>query len=188
LKKKLIRKLISKMLTRLKLFNTQQPASSDGCPNINAAARSTTPSLSGDHMLVSSKDRAMLVFAALWEHGRVASAVPDLQNQQNRTYNPTPGRHTTAVQTTELFIQKKPFTNACNNIAPRVVPSPVSRNQNRNGAAGRVVKGGNRGNTPAPAAFNTQTANRPRRQTGDASAATNLPPAGRGGSVAPDNS
>jgi hypothetical protein len=72
-------------------------------------------------------------------------------------------------------------------VLPRV-PPPASHNQNRNGADGGVAKGGNRGNTAAPAAVNTQTANRPRRQTGDASAATNLPPAGRGGSAAPDAS
>ena len=61
---------------------------------------------------------ALDVYAAKWEHGRAAPAVLDLQNQQNRTYNPTPGRHTTAAQTTELFIQKKLFTNVCNNIDP----------------------------------------------------------------------
>jgi hypothetical protein len=49
---------------------------------------------------------ALDVYAALWEHGRSAPAVLDLQNQQSRTYNPTPGRYTVAVQTTELFIQE----------------------------------------------------------------------------------
>lgn len=126
------------------------------------------------------------VFAALWEHGRAAPAVLDLQNQQNRTYNPTPGRHTAAAQTTELFIRKKLFTNACNNIAPRAVPPPVQRT--RNGAAGGAAKGGTRGNTPAPATATNQTANRPRRQPGGASAAINSPPIGRGGPAAPDAS
>ena len=120
------------------------------------------------------------------EHGRAAPAVLDLQNQQNRTYNPTPGRHTAAAQTTELFIRKKLFTNACNNIAPRAVPPPVQRN--RNGAAGGAAKGGTRGNTPAPATATNQTANRPRRQPGGASAAINSPPIGRGGPAAPDAS
>ena len=104
-------------------------------------------------------------------------------SQQNRTYNPTPGRHTAAAQTTELFIQKKLFTNACNNIAPRAQPTSAPRNSN--GAAGGAAKGGHRttdpGQTPAP----HQSATRARRP-GDASAATNLPPADRGGSAAHD--
>ena len=152
------------------------PAESDAAANLDLARMHI-------HATDNAAKTALDIYAAIWEHGRAAPAVLDLQNQQNRTYNPTPGRHTAAAQTTELFIQKKLFTNACNNIAPRVAPPPVQRSQNRNGAAGGAAKGGHRGNTaPTPAAAGqTQTANRPRRQPAGASAATNPPHAGRGG-------
>jgi hypothetical protein len=150
------------------------PADNDAGTNIDMARMHLNAS---DNAAKTALD----IYAAVWEHGRAAPAVLDLQNQQNRTYNPTPGRHTAAAQTTELFIQKKLFTNACNNIAPRV-PPPASRSQNRNGAAGGAAKGGHRGNTaPTPAAAGTQTANRPRRQPAGASAAPNPPHVGRGG-------
>jgi hypothetical protein len=130
---------------------------------------------------------ALDVFAALWEHGRAAPAVLDLQNQQSRTYNPTPGRYTVAAQTTELFIQKKLFTNACNNIAPRAATNQPPRS--RNGAAGGAAKGGHRSaNAPASTPANNRTANRPSRQTGGASAALHHPPAGRGGGPAASDS
>jgi len=151
------------------------PADNDAATNIDMARM---------HLNASDEaaKTALDIYAAIWEHGRAAPAVLDLQNQQNRTYNPTPGRHTVAAQTTELFIQKKLFTNACNNIAPRSLPPPAPRSQNRNGAAGGAAKGGHRGNTaPTPAPAGTQTANRPRRQPVVASAASNPPHVGRGG-------
>ena len=151
------------------------PAESDAAANLDLARMHI-------HATDNAAKTALDIYAAIWEHRRAAPAVLDLQNQQNRTYNPTPGRHTVAAQTTELFIQKKLFTNACNNIAPRSLPPPAPRSQNRNGAAGRAARGGHRGNTdPTPAAAGAQTANRPRRQSAGASAAPNPPHAGRGG-------
>ncbi len=48
--------------------------------------------------------------------------VLELQNQQNRTYNPTPVyRHTEAAQNNALFITKKMFPNDCNNIVPILI-------------------------------------------------------------------
>ena len=126
------------------------------------------------------------MYAALWEHGRAAPAVLDLQNQQSRTYNPTPGRYTAAAQTTERFIQKKLFTNVWNNIAPRAATNQTPRS--RNGAAGGAAKGGNRSaNAPTSTPDNNRTVNRPSRQTG-ASAVTNQPPVGRGGGPAASDS
>jgi hypothetical protein len=60
---------------------------------------------------------ALDVYAALWEHGRAAPAVLDLQNQQSRTYNPTPGRYTVAAQT-------KSFLSRKNSLPTRATTSP----------------------------------------------------------------
>ena len=74
------------------------------------------------------------VYAAMWEHGRAVPAVLDLQTQQNCAYNPTPGRHTAAAQTTELFLQKKEdrlLTKANNDVQFQPLHQPSTRRDHR---------------------------------------------------------